>query len=145
MQLYAANGTPIKVFGQTTIRLNLGLRRDFTWPFIIAAVTQPIIGADFLAHYDLMVDLKRNRLIDNVTRLQQICTIYDIDIASTGVRTFSVHSTYADVLAEFPSITRLTPTGTTEEAAVIHHIETTGPPVTARPRRLPTEKLSETY
>jgi hypothetical protein len=35
------------------------LRRDFTWRFIIADVTQPIIGADFLSHYGLFVNLRK--------------------------------------------------------------------------------------
>lgn len=141
MQLFAANGSIIKVYGQTTLRLDLGFRRDFSWPFIIASVTQPIIGADFLAHFDLMVDLKRNRLVDNVTQLQQMCTIAPIDIESNGVRTFDANCIFADVLAEFPSITKLISTGISTEAAVVHHIETTGPPTTARPRRLNNEKL----
>lgn len=141
MKLYAANGSTITVFGQTTLRLNLGLRRDFSWTFIIASVTQPIIGADFLAHFDLMVDLKRNRLVDNVTQLQQACSLAPIDNESSGVRTFDANSIYADLLNEFPSITKLTPSGVSTEAAVTHHIETTGPPVTARPRRLTTDKL----
>ncbi|GFT45275.1 hypothetical protein TNCV_2123551 [Trichonephila clavipes] len=34
---------------------DLGLRRVFRWPFITAAVSQPIIGADFLRHYGLLV------------------------------------------------------------------------------------------
>lgn len=141
MQLFAANGSIIKVFGQTTLRLDLGFRRDFSWPFIIASVTQPIIGADFLAHYDLMVDLKRNRLVDNVTRLQQMCMLAPANFKSNGVRTFDANCVYADILAEFPSITKLTSNGVSTEAAVTHHIETTGPPTTARPRRLTTEKL----
>lgn len=141
MQLYAANGSTITVYGQTTIRLDLGLRRDFAWTFIIASVTQPIIGADFLAHFDLMVDLRRNRLVDNVTRLQRECTLAPVNTDPPGVRTFNVNSVYADILSEYPSITKPTPAGVPSETAVTHCIETTGPPVTARPRRLPTDKL----
>lgn len=141
IQLFAANGTAIKVFGQQQLRIDLGLRRDFSWPFIIAAVTQPIIGADFLSHYDLMVDMKRNRLIDNVTRLERQCTPAHSVTKPSAIRTFDTSSAYADILDEFPTLTKLTPTGVSTEAAVIHHIETTGPPVTARPRRLPNDKL----
>lgn len=45
--LYAANGTKIKTYGEKTLSLNFGLRRNFVWNFVIADVTQPIIGADF--------------------------------------------------------------------------------------------------
>lgn len=140
-KLYAANNTTIKVYGQTTLRLDLGLRRDFTWTFIIAAVSQPIIGADFLAHFELLVDLKRNRLIDNVTQLQRPCKIASIDNEPFDLRTFDVNGVYADLLIEYPSITKLTPSGSSTEANVFHYIETNGPPTTARARRLTQEKL----
>lgn len=60
MQLFAVNGTPIKVYGQTALKLNLGLRREFIWNFVIAEVSSKIIGADFIRHFDLLIDLKRN-------------------------------------------------------------------------------------
>ncbi|GFU78933.1 hypothetical protein TNCV_307741 [Trichonephila clavipes] len=41
--------------------LNLGLRRPFIWTFIIADVSSPIIGADFLKHFNLLIDLKKKR------------------------------------------------------------------------------------
>ena len=49
--------------------LNIGLRRDFKWIFIIAAVPVPIIGADFLRHFSLVVDVTNRRLIDPQTEL----------------------------------------------------------------------------
>jgi len=66
-ELAAANGTTIYTYGQKTLTLNLGLRRPFTWQFVIADIAKPIIGADFLSHFDLVVDLKNRRLIDQVT------------------------------------------------------------------------------
>jgi hypothetical protein len=67
--LCAANGTTIHTYGWLPLRLNLGLRRDFTWRFILADVTQPLIGADFLSHLGLLVDCKRKRLLDEVSSL----------------------------------------------------------------------------
>ena len=49
--------------------LNLGLRRDFTWRFIVTDVDQPIIKVDFLAHLNLLIDAKRQRLCDALTQL----------------------------------------------------------------------------
>jgi hypothetical protein len=51
--LFAANGTPIPTYGWHTFTLNLGLRRDFSWQFVVADVQIPIIGADFLANFSL--------------------------------------------------------------------------------------------
>ncbi|XP_035234038.1 uncharacterized protein LOC118205875 [Stegodyphus dumicola] len=37
--LYAANGTEIPTFGFRTLTLDLGLRRPFQWPFVVAKVS----------------------------------------------------------------------------------------------------------
>ncbi|GBM88146.1 hypothetical protein AVEN_12369-1 [Araneus ventricosus] len=60
--LYVANGTRIATFGTKLLSLDLELRR--TLPFIVADVTKPTIGADFLQHFGLLVDLKKRCLID---------------------------------------------------------------------------------
>ena len=67
LKLYAANGTCIDTFGEVYKILNLGLRRPFAWNFCVAAVPYPIIGADLLDHYDLLVDIKGRRLLDRNT------------------------------------------------------------------------------
>jgi len=54
--LYAANVTPIPTFGGHTLRLNLGLRRDFTWRFVVSDAQIPIIGVDLLGKFGLLVD-----------------------------------------------------------------------------------------
>lgn len=68
--LYAANGTKIETFGTKRLSLSLGLRRDLQWNFVIADVNCPIIGADFLRYYGLLVDVRRRMLIDNDTKLE---------------------------------------------------------------------------
>ena len=55
--LVAVNGASIPTFGKCSISLNLGLRRTFRWVFVIANVHISIIEADFLCHYNLLVDL----------------------------------------------------------------------------------------
>jgi hypothetical protein len=67
-ELFAANGTTVPTYGCITLRLDLGLRREFSWRFVIADVTGSIIGSDFLS-YNLLVDVRHRRLIDNVTTL----------------------------------------------------------------------------
>ncbi|GFV60033.1 gag-pol polyprotein [Trichonephila clavipes] len=69
LNLYAANGTKIPTYGTKRILLDLGLRRQFTWFFVIADVRQPIIGVDFLKHFNLLVDAKHHRFIDTNTKL----------------------------------------------------------------------------
>ncbi|XP_076037357.1 uncharacterized protein LOC143022858 [Oratosquilla oratoria] len=67
--LYAANKTKIDIFRKTNLTLSLNLRRAFEWAFYVADVSQPILGADFLNHYGLFVDIQRRRLYDVSTRL----------------------------------------------------------------------------
>ncbi|GFW70912.1 retrovirus-related Pol polyprotein from transposon 297 [Trichonephila clavipes] len=58
--LFAANNTiKIPAYGMVRKELNLGLRRPFIWTFIIADVSSPIIGADFLKHFNFLIDLKK--------------------------------------------------------------------------------------
>ena len=61
-RLVAANGTPIRSFGTRRMELILG-RQKYSWNFIVADVTQPIIGGDFLRSHSLLVDLARERVI----------------------------------------------------------------------------------
>lgn len=67
--LFAANGTPIKTYGTKVIPVDLGLRRSMNFEFLLADVTKPIIGVDFLHKYDLLVDVRRKKLIDAKTKL----------------------------------------------------------------------------
>ncbi|GFU72129.1 hypothetical protein TNCV_3859011 [Trichonephila clavipes] len=59
--LFAANNTKIPAYGMVRKELNLGLRRPFIWTFIIADVSSPIIGADFLKHFNLLIDHMKKR------------------------------------------------------------------------------------
>ena len=58
LKLTAANGSCINTYGQHVLTLDLGLRRAFSWIFIVADVKSVIIVADFFTHYGLVVDLK---------------------------------------------------------------------------------------
>ena len=57
----AADRTPIKCWG-SRVRVLKAAGYSFKWKFLLAAVAFPILGADFLEHFDLLVDLRRRRL-----------------------------------------------------------------------------------
>ena len=67
LQLTAANGSTIATYGQHVLTIDLGLRRAFAWAFTVADVRSAIIGADFLAHHGLVVDIRRQRITDVAT------------------------------------------------------------------------------
>ena len=58
-----ANGSPIPCWGVHEHVLKVA-GKAYKWNFLLAAVAFPIVGADFLREFDLMVDLKRGRLIN---------------------------------------------------------------------------------
>jgi cleavage and polyadenylation specificity factor subunit 1 len=137
--LQAANGTVIRSYGTRTIVLKLDGHK-FQWEFIIADVTQPLIGADFLCAYNLMVDIKGQRLVDTT-----MYTSYPLKRTTgyaLGVHNVTTGKKYADLLTEFPEL--LTPTfnSSTCRHGVEHFIPTQGPPIHSRPRRLPPDKLA---
>ncbi|GFS64675.1 transposon Ty3-I Gag-Pol polyprotein [Nephila pilipes] len=85
LTLYSANGTKIPTYGTKRISLEFSLRRQFTWSFVIADVRQPIIGVDFLKHFNLLVDAKHQRVIDSNTKLSsngQLPKIKHLDFIS---------------------------------------------------------------
>lgn len=136
----AANGTPIATYGTVTLTSNLGLRRDFTWMFVVAEVSKPIIVVDFLSHYNLLVNARQQCLVDGTTHL----TVRS-QVATDGppaVKTIAGSTKYHELSQRFPQITR--PEGIIKDIkhGTRHYIKTTpGPPVTQRPRRLAPDRL----
>lgn len=75
-----------------------------------------------------------------MTQLNSTCVVEQFD-PSLSVKIFNASLPYADFLSEFDSVTKLPLPGSVSKATVMHYIETTGPPVYARPRRLSADKL----
>lgn len=142
-QLTAANGSAIDTYGYIQLNLNLGLRRNFPWRFVIADVTKAIIGVDFLTHYRLIVDVSEQKVIDGLTNVSSVACL---DINSTLVLSVKVSTggdgRYNKILSEYPEITRPAGTPGIAKHNTTHHIRTTpGPPVSCSPRRLAPDKL----
>ena len=137
IRLIAANGTEIRTFGKERIHVDLGVTKT-SWPFVLADVNQPLIGADFLAANNLCVDLRGRRLINADT--WNSVTVQNHE-APSSVSTVS-QCPYKQVLeTEFKSL--LTPSFKAKDIKhqVEHHVTTKGPPVHAKPRRLDSTKL----
>ena len=141
VNLQAVNKSPISTFGEKSLTLDVGLRRVFRWIFIIADLPNPIIGADFLQHFGLLVDVKRRKLIDSTTSL----TVAGIGSNTSPISpTIVKHSAspYETLVGQFPEVTRPVYSNREVKHSVTHHIVTNGPPVSARPRRLAPDKLN---
>ena len=106
---------------------------------MIADVVKPIIGVDFLAYYDLMVDVKIRELCDSVTRLNVRGLVVTSVILS--VESITCDTPFHRLLLRFPGITR--PDGVaTVKHKMVHFIKMIpGPPVAHKPRRLEPNRL----
>ncbi|CAH8453126.1 unnamed protein product [Heterobilharzia americana] len=101
----------------------------------------PIIGIDLLNHYDLLVDARRRRLIDNNTKLSIGGTTY-VGPSLAIVRTKqSDDASYQAVLEKYPELQQPKHTLPCITSNVMHHVTTTGPPVASKARRLAPDKL----
>jgi hypothetical protein len=104
---FAAKGTTVPTYRWISLSLNLGLRREFTWRFVVADVQTPIIGVVILAHFGLLVDCRNNRLLDGTKSLSAPAQAAQMPIAS--VKTIGCGTPLDDLLAELPELTH--PTG----------------------------------
>ena len=141
LTLQAVNGSSIPTYGTQSLTLNIGLRRTFRWIFVIADIQNPILDADFLCHFALLVDVKHNRLLDTTTQLHTHGTP-TLTISPCPVLQLTTPASAFDaILKEFPAVTQPCTYDHPVKHTVTHHITTTGPPVTARARRLPPGRL----
>ena len=139
--LHAVNGSAIKTYGVRSLTLNLGLHRTFRWAFIIADVKQPILGADFLEHFELLVDMRNSLLSDSTTQLNvHGITTHDTSLQATLLPKDPNNKFFA-LLSQFPAVTHTSFSDKPVKHGVCHYIETTGPPVASRTRRLAPERL----
>ncbi|XP_037579867.1 uncharacterized protein LOC119462608 [Dermacentor silvarum] len=139
--LQAVNNTATATYGNRSLTVSLGLQRTLRWIFILADVKFAILGADFLRHFGLLVDVRNRRLQDPVSQS---------DVKGKPSRHTPLSPTLikpagplrcTSVLSEFSDLTHQRQVGSPVKHDVFHHITTTGPPFHALPRRLPPEKL----
>ena len=138
-ELRAANGSKIPCFGSICRTLSIG-GKDFPFEFTVAAVSQRILGADFLANFHLAPNHRDAKLLD----LKDFSTLpaqHAVGAVSTPVNfvshaedpCYKLLDSYLDILT--PSFTIKNP-----KHGVRHYIPTTGAPVQSRARRLDQEK-----
>ncbi|XP_066982773.1 uncharacterized protein [Macrobrachium rosenbergii] len=139
--LTAANGSPILSYGTKLLSVSIPSWR-YKWNFIVADVRTPLLGADFLAHFRLAVDVSCKRLLD--TESCQSLPLAPGPSAPT-VCSIAPHQ-YASLLKEFPEVFKpklhLVP-GAPAKHGIYHHIKTRGPPTHAKSRRFPPQRLQE--
>ena len=139
LSLVAANGSKIATYGTRKMKLRLE-NQDYTWPFILAEVKTPLLGADFLQTHGLLVDLQSQRLVNTTSFTSS--TLKQSNQPALCLHHVASDDPYKRILDEFPAITRPEFSSPYVRHGVEHFIPTTGPPVHARARRLPPDKLA---
>ena len=131
--LVAANGTKINSYGEKLLNLNLGLRREFVWPFVIADVQYPILGADFLSYFNLSISMHDRTIIDNVTDITHKVESCECPFVSVSATSDGHH---VEILSRYPSLTSETESLPPVKHNYEHKIPTNGKHVWVRPRKL---------
>ena len=141
ISLHAVNLSTIETYGQVSLTLNLGLRRNFRWIFIIADLPNPILGADFLDHFNLLVDVRRQKLVDNFSSLSTPARSTTTALFSPKFFIASAGNQFHSLLSSYPDLVDPSFNSAKVVYSTVHHITTTGPPVFSRPSRLAPDRL----
>ncbi|GFU27222.1 transposon Ty3-I Gag-Pol polyprotein [Nephila pilipes] len=104
-KLFAANGTEIPTYGIKVLKVDLGLRREFLFPFMISKISKGILGADFLHKFNLLLDINKRRLIDGSTQLSIQGDIFSITNDLT-VTTLNKCEKFSNLLLQYPELTK---------------------------------------
>ncbi|UYV62609.1 hypothetical protein LAZ67_2001306, partial [Cordylochernes scorpioides] len=140
-KLYAANGTEIVTYGTKVRNLDIGLRRQFQWPFVIANTNRAIIGRDFLNNFGLVIDLKNKCLIDGITNLSIRGVIQSISDMG-NISTLNSSSKVSAILTKYPNLCRPPSDFVEAKCNVKHYIPTRGQPIHSKARRLDPQRLT---
>ena len=119
LSLTVVNNTSIPTYGKRL--LNLGLRRPFAWVFIIADTRRPIIGADFLKYFGLMVNVRECKLTDSRTDRCVNGVLSRESSLKPSILSKDRNDPYLKLL-EFPALTQANPTDTGVKHDVTHPI-----------------------
>ena len=135
-----ADGRPMKSWGCRNLSLQFG-DRWFQFLFLLAAVDNPILRADFLAEFDLLVDPAKRQVIQRSSLIPLAPPVFspaDSSIASISKFAPDVSS----LLDEYPTAWNPWLPGQLPGHQVKHIIETEGQPLYARVGRLDQVKLA---
>lgn len=142
ISIVAANGIKIECCGQAVLTLALhNMRRDYTWTFLIAETTKPLLGYDFLSHFNLLIDCTNNKLIDETTnrhsKTQPSSTVMNIDIDPEK----SISGNIKNIIDKYPNLISPHKDPTAVKPKVFHRIETgSNPPSFSKARQLSPQK-----
>lgn len=90
-------------------------------------------------NFDLKPDLRRKKFIDLKTHLK--VNGNDDVVGMHSIKTISGDTVYHKLLYNYPSLLKLPDPNKPVKHKTFHYIDTKGPPVSCKPRRLATDRL----
>ena len=139
-RLKQADGSALPSWGRRRFELCFG-GRQFTFEFLLAAVDRPILGMDFLAKYKWLIDVPGRQILDSAT----MAPIFPVAVGGLGEEERVAHvqapAAVRRLLDEFSDVVGASFSDIKPKHGVEHFIETKGPPVHAKYRRLDAAKL----
>ena len=144
--LKTADGKLLPSWGTRKMTLSFG-NRTFEWTFILASVSMPILGIDFLSRHKLMVDTDGRSLLHSPSStpvyntLQEVVQCTNAVTAAVDLGSLDVHPSIQWLLNDYKDVMGERLGDIKPRHGVEHHIVTTGPPVYAKARRLDPVKL----
>ena len=118
VRLLTADGSTLTFSGSRIIPLCFGTW-NCSWKFQLAPVSVPILGADFLQHHNLSVNVRSQKVFSNSSSIGSRIDLSSSPVSSTAPMQAAFLSTpqcLSDLLEEFPDF--LQSNGFT----VLHHI-----------------------
>jgi Reverse transcriptase (RNA-dependent DNA polymerase)/RNase H-like domain found in reverse transcriptase/Integrase zinc binding domain/Integrase core domain len=138
--LSGPDNKPILSWGKLQKKLCFG-GQFYSCTFILAAVARPILGVDFLAQHKLLVDAAAHRVI-SAASLRPLAPPSLPCRRTPFIAALSVFSpAIRALLAAFPSVISDGRSRPQPRHGVEHCVETSGPPIFAKARRLDPSKL----
>ena len=136
--LLAANGSKIQSFEtkKLTLHFNSGI---YHWEFVVAQVSKPLLGADFLRINKLLVDMANRQLVDAT-----FCTspLGHTSMLAPHLGTIAHPiNKFKELISNYPSVTTTQFHQHSPKHGVEHFITTHSPPLFAKAQRLPPDKL----
>ena len=140
--LMAANGTQINCYGRQKLDVNLA-DRTYKFEFVVADVTQPILGSDFLAHHYLAPN-HRDRCLIDLNDLSTIPAEPDPSAEPQRINFIkNVDDPYSRLLDDkFPHLSIPSFRLVEPKHGIFHRIPTNGRPPQSKARRLAPDKLA---
>ena len=127
LSLLSVGGSPLKIHGECEVTLSCReLRREYNVCFIVADVTLPILGIDFLSTHNIIVNCKQSTLTDGDTGISLICKPAQRPTL-TSLLLDKVPETVKSLLQKYPEVLKPLQFPMASTSNVVHHIDTTKP------------------